>query len=68
MGNSGRTSARHDTVTGTPGEDPSRQLQFGQPSHPSLPQSGVAVMSHGQNKHANAVAAGYRQFSHGGDA
>eukprot|EP00965_Chrysotila_dentata_P116987 3866280-Pleurochrysis_carterae.AAC.1 len=25
-------------------------------------------MSHGQNTHANAVAAGYRQFSHGGDA
>eukprot|EP00965_Chrysotila_dentata_P119172 3939857-Pleurochrysis_carterae.AAC.1 len=25
-------------------------------------------MSHGQNTHANAVGAGYRQFSHGGDA
>eukprot|EP00965_Chrysotila_dentata_P081220 2681131-Pleurochrysis_carterae.AAC.1 len=25
-------------------------------------------MSHGQNTHADAVAAGYRQFSHGGDA
>eukprot|EP00965_Chrysotila_dentata_P025423 845223-Pleurochrysis_carterae.AAC.1 len=68
MGLSGRTPARHDTASCTPGEDPSRQLQFGQPLHPSLPHSGVSVMSHGQNTHANAVAAGYRQFSHGGDA
>eukprot|EP00959_Pyramimonas_sp_CCMP1952_P242568 5069849-Pyramimonas_sp.AAC.1 len=68
MGLSGRTPARHDIASCTPGEDPSRQLQFGQPLHPSLPHSGVSVMSHGQNTHANAVAAGYRQFSHDGDA
>eukprot|EP00965_Chrysotila_dentata_P112773 3726470-Pleurochrysis_carterae.AAC.1 len=37
---SGRNSARQDTAAGTPGEDPSRQLQFGQPLHPSLPHSG----------------------------
>eukprot|EP00965_Chrysotila_dentata_P142172 4700893-Pleurochrysis_carterae.AAC.2 len=60
--------ARQDATAGTPGDDPSCQLQFGQPLHPSLPHSGVSVMSHGQNTHANAVAAGYRQFSHGGDA
>eukprot|EP00965_Chrysotila_dentata_P132104 4367707-Pleurochrysis_carterae.AAC.1 len=68
MGIAGRTPARHDAASCTLGEDPSRQLQFGQPLHPSLPHSGVSVMSHGQKTHANAVAAGYRRFSHGGDA
>eukprot|EP00965_Chrysotila_dentata_P050540 1674934-Pleurochrysis_carterae.AAC.1 len=34
---SGRNPARQDTAACTPGEDPSRQLQFGQPLHPSLP-------------------------------
>eukprot|EP00965_Chrysotila_dentata_P043911 1459446-Pleurochrysis_carterae.AAC.1 len=67
-GISGRNPARHDTASCTPSEDPSRQLQFGKPLHPSLPHSGVSVMSHGQNTHASAGAAGYRQFSHGGDA
>eukprot|EP00965_Chrysotila_dentata_P165467 5464384-Pleurochrysis_carterae.AAC.1 len=54
MGISGRTPARHDAASCTPGEDPSRQLHFGQPLHLSLPHSGVSVMSHGQNTHANA--------------
>eukprot|EP00965_Chrysotila_dentata_P122966 4064439-Pleurochrysis_carterae.AAC.1 len=45
-GIAGRTSARHEPASCTPGEDPSRQLQFGQPLHPSLPHSGVSVVSH----------------------
>eukprot|EP00965_Chrysotila_dentata_P022743 753899-Pleurochrysis_carterae.AAC.1 len=53
-GLSGRNPARQDTAACTPGEDPSRQLKFGQPLHPLLPHSGVSVMSHGQNTHANA--------------
>eukprot|EP00965_Chrysotila_dentata_P155398 5133676-Pleurochrysis_carterae.AAC.7 len=62
-----QNAPQHGDTVDTPTEDPSRQLQFGQSTHPSLVHSGVLVMSHGHNKHASAVAAGYRQFPYGGD-
>eukprot|EP00965_Chrysotila_dentata_P042764 1419746-Pleurochrysis_carterae.AAC.1 len=41
-------------MANTPMEDPSRKLQFGQPTHPLLAHSGVQVMAHGHNTHASA--------------
>eukprot|EP00965_Chrysotila_dentata_P014186 470770-Pleurochrysis_carterae.AAC.2 len=64
----GHDAVQREGTMGTPNEDPSHQLQFGQSPPPSLSHSGVSVMSRSQNTHANAVAVGYRHFSHGGNA